>query len=217
MKERPILFSGAMVRALLDGSKTQTRRIVKGFALELLQPDSFTPGYVALPENDLSPYGYAGDQLWVKETFVAFGRWETRFNAKKARDEWHFADMTIESGFAYRFEGADPDARRVAGALPTWHTRPSIFMPRAASRITLDVTGVHVERLQDINEGDSLAEGVHAGSWEYDNGEGTETARDSYQCLWDSLNAARGYGWDANPWVWAVEFHRISSATTSDD
>ncbi|MEA3128671.1 MAG: hypothetical protein QOF46_466, partial [Paraburkholderia sp.] len=96
MKERPILFSGAMVRALLDGRKGQTRRIVKGFALELLRPDNFTPEYVALPENDLSPYGYAGDRLWVKETFVAFGRWETRFNAKKARDEWHFVDVTIE-------------------------------------------------------------------------------------------------------------------------
>jgi hypothetical protein len=210
VKERPILFSGAMVRALLDGRKGQTRRIVKGFALELLRPDNFTPEYVALPENDLSPYGYAGDRLWVKETFVAFGRWETRFNAKKARDEWHFVDVTIESGFAYRFEGADPDARRLASALPTWHTRPSIFMPRAASRITLEVARVRVERLQEISEDDSYAEGVHAGSWEYDNGEGTETARESYQCLWDSLNAARGYGWDANPWVWVVEFRKVT-------
>ncbi|MEA3085258.1 MAG: hypothetical protein QOC89_2955 [Paraburkholderia sp.] len=146
---------------------------MKGFALELLPPDNFTPEYVALPENDLSPYGFAGDQLCVKETFVAFGHWKTGFNAMKARDEWHFVDMTIESGFFYRFEGADPNARRLAGALPTWHTRPSIFMPRSASRITLEVTRVHVERLQDIREADATAEGVHAGSWEYDNGEGT--------------------------------------------
>lgn len=74
MKERPILFSGPMVRAILAGRKTQTRRVVKGFALELLKPDNFTPEYVAMPENDLSPNGYAGDHLWVKETFVAFGR-----------------------------------------------------------------------------------------------------------------------------------------------
>jgi hypothetical protein len=228
MKERPILFSGAMVRALLRDMdpKTQTRRVVKGFALDLLQPDNFTPEYVALPENDLSPYGFAGDRLWVKETFVAFGRWETRFNAKKARDEWHFIDMTIESGFAYRFQGADPDARRLTGALLTWHTRPSIFMPRAASRITLEVTGVRVERLQRISANDARAEGIEfcdayiAGdrcrawrAYDTDNGwfpEGADSAPIfSFHSLWDSLNAARGYGWDANPWGWVIEFKRV--------
>ncbi|MEW9586354.1 hypothetical protein [Paraburkholderia sp. DGU8] len=205
-----------MVRALLRdiAPKTQTRRVVKGFALDLLQPGNFTPEYVALPENDLSPYGFAGDRLWVKETFVAFGRWERRFNATKARDEWYFVDMTVESGFAYRFQGADPDARRLTGALPTWHTRPSIFMPRVASRITLEVTGARVERLQDITDADAMAEGIQRtdgdGEWAV---EGLDhlahPPTNSYRELWDDLNAARGYGWDANPWVWAVEFKRI--------
>ncbi|WP_207000632.1 hypothetical protein [Trinickia mobilis] len=222
MIERPILFSGPMVRAILDGRKTQTRRVVKGFALELLHPDNFTPEYVALPENDLSPYGYAGDHLWVKETFVAFGRWETRYSEEKGRDEWHFVDMTVEAGFAYRFDGADPDARRRAGAAPTWHTRPSIFMPRAASRITLENAGVRVERLNSISEADAIAEGIerHYTGWRpyttmFYEADGVTPAnylrdpRDSYRQLWDSLNAARGYGWDVNPWVWVVEFRRV--------
>lgn len=208
VKERPILFSGPMVRAILDGRKTQTRRVAKGLALDWLDSVNFTPEYVAMPSNDLSPYGFAGDRLWVKETFVAFGRWETRFNEKKGRDEWNFVDMTLESGREYRFEGALPNARRNS-VTPAWWRRPSLFMPRAASRITLEVTGVRVERLQDISEADSYAEGVHPGWWEYDNGEGTESARESFQCLWDSINAERGYGWDVNPWVWVIEFRKV--------
>jgi len=211
MKERPILFSGAMVRAL--PRKTQTRRVVKGFALDLPKPGNFTPEYVALPENGNSPYGYADDRLWVRETFFAYGRWKTRFSEKKGRDEWHFIDMTLECDRAYQYAADDPDipvtTSRHGGVTPAWWKRPAIHMPRAASRIMLEVTGVRVERLQDISEADAIAEGVHAGSWEYDNGEGTETARESFQCLWDSLNAARGYGWDANPWVWVVELKKV--------
>jgi hypothetical protein len=183
MKERFILFSGPMVRALLrdENPKTQTRRPMNP------QPDFDTVrktlgcsssaavidvdglggvglrldgGMEYVQPNSLSPYGLAGDHLWVKETFVAFGRWETRFDEKKARDAWHFVDMTIEAGFAYRFEGADRDARRRAGDAPTWHTRPSLFMLREASRITLDITGVRIEPLQDISEADASAEGI---------------------------------------------------------
>jgi hypothetical protein len=214
MKERQILFSGPMVGAIRDGRKTQTRRPVKGVALEMLQPDNFTPEYVALPENDLSPYGYAGDHPWVKETFFAYGRWETRYSAKKVRDEWHFIDMTIECDRAYQYAADDPDvplSNNRVGVLPGWWKRPAIFMPRAASRITLEVTGARVERLQEIDWEDSIAEGIRdprRAAWRVDPVEGCVA---KYRELWDSLNAARGYGWHANPWVWVVEFRRIEA------
>jgi hypothetical protein len=218
IKERPILFSGPMVRALLDGSKTQTRRPVKGFALELLKPDNFTHEYVALPENGNSPYGYVGDRLWVRETFVAFGRWETRFNEKKGRDEWHFVDMTMECDRAYQYTADEPDvplAWNRDGMVTGWWRRPSIFMPRDASRITLEVTGVRVERLQEIGETAAIAEGIGktpAGFWStYGRSgvDGTYSPRSSFRCLWESINGAES--WDADPWVWVVEFKRVSA------
>jgi hypothetical protein len=125
MKERPILFSAPMVRALQEGRKTQTRRIANiplGWAPEdppelgritSPHPKKGRFGVFArrglgtdFPEADLipCPYGQPGDRLWVKETFYAFGRWETRFNPEKGRDEWHFIDMTLETGRAYQFE-----------------------------------------------------------------------------------------------------------------
>jgi hypothetical protein len=240
MKEIPILFSGAMVRALLDGTKTQTRRVVKPqFEREPVDVVNGVPSWDAPTNYDGEvqmnttpgkpcPYGVPGGRLWVRETFVAFGRWETRFSREKGRDEWHFIDMTLSTGRQYRFEGALPNAKR-GGATPSWWTRPSIFMPRAASRITLYVTDVRVERLQDISEADAIAEGcdpeiVPVCCGEAATGDhgiyGTETVCcgtpvesesfvDGYRKLWDSLNAARGFGWDVNPWVWVVEFKRV--------
>ena len=98
----------------------------------------------------------------------------------------------------YRATEFAPDTLR-------WY--PSIYMPRWASRITLEIISVRVERLQDISEPDAMAEGVCAGDWEYDNGEGTESARESYQRLWESINGPGS--WDANPWVWVIEFKAV--------
>lgn len=228
MKEGPILFSGPMVSAVLRDvePKTQARCVVKGTALDWLEPGMFSPAYVASPDSLLSPYGFAGDRLYVRETFVAFGRWETRFSAKKGRDEWHFVDMTLETGRQYRYGGALPNAKRDS-VTPTWWRRPAIHMPRAASRILLDVTGVRIERLQSISATDARAEGIEfqehsiAGqicrSWKaYGSAdgwypEGIDIAPiHSYWSLWDSLNAARGFGWHTNPWVWVVEFRRMT-------
>jgi hypothetical protein len=256
MKERPILFSGAMVRALLDGRKTQTRRILKPqpdmsvLKAEFQDPDlwEFRKRFMMYEDDwsghehamyrktergdpDLpvyqhrSPFGEPGDRLWVRETFFAYGRWETRHSAKKGRDEWHFIDMTLECDRAYQYAADAPDvplADNLGGVLPAWWKRPAIHMPRVASRITPEVTGVRVERLQGISYDDALAEGVSdfAGTFADDDtnaiGETPEqTARRlewpqrQYRELWDSLNAARGYGWDANPFVWVVSFRRL--------
>jgi hypothetical protein len=211
MKERPILFSAPMVRALLAGTKTQTRRAIKP------QPTHFNPAGVPRIASSDGPskliacrYGESGDRLWVKETFVAFGHWETRFSQKKRRDEWHFVDLTLETAREYRFDDADTDARRLAGAAPTWHRRPSIFMPRAASRLLLSNESVRVERLQDISEADAEAEGVDFMRHIPDADE-TLTAIELYEILWEAINGAGS--WALNPWVWGVDFKQVESST----
>ncbi|TDV39582.1 hypothetical protein C7405_101701 [Paraburkholderia caballeronis] len=227
MNESPILFSGPMIRAILDGRKTQTRRPMTP------QPSFDDRGLlwwhsskhtgsactepVGVPSDAWlakCPYGVISDHLWVRETYVAYGRWETRFSEKKGRDEWHFVDLTLETGREYRFDGALPNARRDS-VTPTWWRRPSIFMPRVASRITLEVAGVRIERLQAISEADALAEGIYlfpgdGGGYKTASGEQEyDTAVEAYRHLWDDLNAARGYGFDVNPFVWVIEFRRI--------
>lgn len=218
MKERQILMNGAMVRATLreEDPKTQTRRPVKGMALDWLQPGMFTPEYVASPSSLLSPYGFAGDRLWVRETFFAFGRWETRFSAKKGRDEWHFVDMTLECDRIYQYAADEPDvpvtASRHGGVTPEWWKRPAIHMPRAASRITLEVTGVGIEQLNRISSDDCFAEGIDPEGADYNEGENYSNAgspvppeRWAFAALWQST----GGNWEDNPWVWVVKFRRI--------
>ncbi|KVP76877.1 hypothetical protein WJ94_15800 [Burkholderia ubonensis] len=204
MTERPILFSGPMVRAILDGRKTQTRRVLNKHMVAFIDTYEFDIRHL-IPQ---CPYGRVGDHLWVRELYVAFGRWETRFSEKKGRDEWHFVDMTLDTGREYRFDGALPNSAR-GGVTPTWWKRPSIFMPRAAARTLLEVTGVRVERLQAITWQDAIAEGIHdprRAARRVDPVEGTVA---QFRHLWDNLNAERGHGWAANPWVWVIEFRRI--------
>jgi hypothetical protein len=226
LKSTPMLYQRAMVQAILRevDPKTITRRHVKGKALDWLKPHNFTPEFVANPDNHLSPYGYAGDQIRVKETFYAFGRWETRFSAKKGRDEWHFVDMTLECGKTYLYAADEvlpadlPEQKKGRGGVaPTWWKRPAIFMPTAASRITLEITSVRVERLQDISEADADAECFGgdfpsnvlpelfpgtADDW------GHLSMAQCYRRLWESINGPGS--WDANPWVWVIEFQLMN-------
>jgi hypothetical protein len=164
MNERPILFSGEMVRAILEGRKTQTRRVIKP----------------QLRINYKCPYGQPGDRLWVRETWQCF----------KPNTEEIINPNTVNiRALAYR-------------ATNEWRGkwRPSIHMPRWASRITLEITAVRVERLQDIGEVDAMREGDPTCE---------NTHIDWFRALWDSINAKRGYSWESNPWVWVVEFQRI--------
>lgn len=183
MKERPILFSASMVRAILEGRKTQTRRVVKRIPLEWLE-SGLHPDFVAFPENGLSPYGQPGDRLWVRESWA-----------------YHpdFPESTHRA--IYR---ADPG---VENDVPRW--RPSIHMPRWASRINLEVTGVRVERLQEISESDAKAEGCSVPEIIYpDEPKEHYSYAAAYKHLWESINGPGS--WDANPWVWVVEFRRIA-------
>lgn len=203
MKERPILFSAPMVRAILEDRKTMTRRVAKLANF----------GTAGERQNVKCPYGQPGDRLWVRETFYAYGRWETLFNQKKGREEWRFVDMTLECGFAYQYAADNPDITLAKGRgviTPGWHKRPAIHMPRRACRSVVEIVSVRVERLRDISETDARAEGVTLG--------GPIGHLPTYQAapyayhyaqLWESINGAGS--WDANPWVWVIEFKRIDA------
>jgi hypothetical protein len=203
IKERPILFSAPMVRAILDGRKTVTRRAVKGLGLQWL--DDFTPEYVADAANRLCPYGQPGDRLWLREThFINDYR-----EAKVPEEDRAETEIVYRADSLPCWEGEESEIR--------W--RPSIFMPRWASRIQLEITKVRVERLQDISDSQIESEGVdldaladgqdrydmcHAGSGV----EGRPTLRTAWRDLWQSINGPGS--WDANPWVWVVEFKRVT-------
>lgn len=229
MKERPILFSAEMVRALLDGRKTQTRRVVKpqpiernGQTLSGRHPCTIEKLYPEIRNR----YGQPGDRLWVREAWRV-GAWDNYEIAMAidyladnyAREEWLIVPDTMQDQF-YRLREQSIDDAIGKKFFRDYHGdfhwskgdspcrgRPSIHMPRWASRIMLEITNVRVERAQEISEADAKAEGVEpsiVGSDFQD-----IQYRAGFQTLWDSINAKRGYGWEANPWVWVVEFKRI--------
>jgi hypothetical protein len=198
MTERPILFSAPMVRALLDGSKTQTRRAVSARLIERWTVEESAHHRDFDDEEVLPdcPYGRVGDRLWVKETCALVN------------------DGSPDPFLVYR---ADRGARNLSGqrgGITYWMAsdyeperwRPSIHMPRWASRITLEITEVRVERLQDISAEDFIAEGLATTLREHD---AVCHLRDQYRELWESINGAGS--WDANPWVWVVSFPRFAS------
>lgn len=215
MKERPILFSGPMVRALLAGTKTQTRRVVKPqFAADAVPAEMGATneqghqisGHSGMWWCDAEgnhekavrcPYGQPSDRLWVRET------WKSSANVRPP----------ISEPYIY---AADLGPTGVTKWAATW--KPSIHMPRAASRITLEVTSVRVERLQDISRGDAMAEGIQpdvqpgdaAPLWRnYSTGHTTICPIHSYRTLWELINGPGS--WDANPWVWVVEFKPVAT------
>lgn len=216
MKERPILMSAPMVRAILEGRKSQTRRVMKpqpqpngiwskslGDFLCLI--DEYPPSatiwngaWLGADAGELNccPFGIPGDRLWVRES------------------HWRYTGCApAPSAFAQSPNG-DPYNARCYDDLSDLHgfidsailvRVPSIHMPRWASRITLEIKSVRVERVQEISEEDARAEGV-------EKAEATDGALSyalGFSDLWDSINAKRGYGWDTNPWVWVVEFERV--------
>ena len=279
MKEKPILFSGPMVMAILENRKTKTRRLsgledLNAYPGSLLgDSQGLGPlGYRGLKKSDLylkpsarrdfqknpgayhwflgenkdarelspilikCPYGGAGDRLWVKETWRILG-WDEDgdwcIEYKDGSTRWFYSVQEVDEEAAVRYwEQCTDDCIKAkipeddagyfsfseANPCPTrW--RPSIFMPRWASRITLEITGVQVERLQEISRADILAEGIKqtepdgfylaplAGVPDYP----WTNAAPAFASLWNSINDKSGYGWDSNPFVWVIEFKKVES------
>lgn len=208
-KVKPILFSGSMVRALIEGRKTQTRRVLR------VRPTKKTASLDdwQLDGVRIGPLPYApGDLLWVRESFIT--GWPLVDDVPDQYDEngsenpltvWYRATRDINTWL--------DESGNHACSVP-WAS--SIHMPRWASRLTLEVTAVKVERLQEISETDAISEGI--GRSPHGNGDhwmnypvgssaaGWADPRESFRSLWDSLNAKRGYGWEDNPWVCAIAF-----------
>ncbi len=205
MKERPILFSAPMVRAILEGRKTQTRRVVKPQGAILTDRMARGLGVQPPPVQNSPvipcPYGQPGDRLWVREEFSG-----PHYKSKSPPSEWS------ESDPIWYWADGNP------GSGDWTRPKPSIHMPRWASRILLEVTGVRVEQLNEISEADAKAEGAmfhdgrgigHSG-WRHDYKDVHANARSSFARLWESIN---GHGsWEANPFVWVIEFKRIDNA-----
>jgi len=206
MKERPILFSGSMVRAILEGRKTQTRRIIKPQPWRIVGQDvygnvddmifwRFGEKREDWPTPNNCPYGQRGDRLWVRET-------------------WAKNIQGCPNGVTYRADHLNPLGDGPANPI-TW--KPSIHMPRIASRITLEITTVRVEKLWSITEADALAEGItgphHVGYPAFrvpeDSKPRYSSAVAAFEALWDSINSKRA-PWSYNLWVWVLEFKRVA-------
>lgn len=235
MKERPILFSGPMVRAILEGRKTQTRRIVKPQPPANVTRATMVPTTASgkstmvwcqdgpidplngwnykerHPNGWRCPYGMHGDRLWVREAFQPLfadgveNHWETDWKTGKGYSISYPATDGI-----HEYLDADDNLKDAC--------KPSIHMPRWASRITLEITGIRVERLQDISEEDAAAEGsdrlITSNCTEQDRAlldlplcDDANPYRNGFALLWESINGDGS--WAANPWVWAIEFRRL--------
>lgn len=207
MREKPILFSTPMVKAILDGRKTMTRRVVKAPVLyKVVAPPSLISqvgdvweflwnGKMVGGGFKIKPPYSVGDLLWVRETWAFIDN----LNAGVGSDQY----------YEYKADTNNPlpgewPIEEKEGTTLRW--KPSIHMPKTAARIWLEVTSVRVERLQGITEEDAVKEGVKA--YGPNNCSGT-SARIAFAELWDSLNAKSGYGWDTNPYVWVIEFKRV--------
>jgi hypothetical protein len=220
-KERPILFSAPMVRAILDGRKTQTRRVVTP------QPASpavmgrwsngelrklFDKAHCIWPADAVDestgnrpdhyavcPYGITGDRLWVRETFGPVKQIGIIATISEA------TYVCFPDG-SQKFRSGEyaPWNKPVTGSYPEgWRWRPSIHMPRWASRIDLEITSVRVERLQEITEADAIAEGAQCAGVP-----ASLTNRGAFAKLWESINGPES--WAANPWVWVIEFKPVA-------
>jgi hypothetical protein len=196
--ERPIIMRAESVRAILAGTKTQTRRIVKPQAAEIVE---FMPGTWALPTElpgsfeEIRQHYTPGDRLWVREA------WAARL------DQDHLAPRDLPRGTVGYWADGPGQCCRTGCAGAAGKVRSPIHMPRWASRLTLEVTDVRVERLQEISEEDAKAEGVEITVRE--NG-----ALAPFRDLWRSIHGPDS--WDANPWVWVIGFRRVDGEAVSE-
>lgn len=195
MKQHPILFSTPMVTAIMEGRKTQTRRIAK------------VPNYDHFAVRELKcPFGNIGDVLWVRETFSVVQSGHSTVNSVTG------GYIPLDPVYVYKADGHESpkaaahftnmmsDSKGWEAEDNNW--KPSLFMPRKGCRLYLEITKIRVERLQDISEGDALFEGVTGMSGDYE-----RTPSACFEDLWISINGKES--WDENPWVWVIEFKQI--------
>lgn len=193
IKEYPILFSEQMVLTILDGRKTQTRRVIKSEWSRCLDLEEPVAVMAALFQ---CPYGHPGERLWVREAW------------RPIDDDMPVSRLMPGDTIYYR---ADYVGEALEGK---W--RPSIHMPRWASRIMLEIVNVRVEQVQEIKSLDAISEGAIA--WFMDHKMNWKENKKypypiySFMKLWNSINAKRGYSWESNPWVWVIEFKRIEES-----
>lgn len=240
MKERPIIFSAEMVKAILDGKKTMTRRVIKSNhdLSRYTHVDFDVDGdnkWELARINDLkrtctkigNPYGNVGDRLWVRETWIQ-----------------GYDDPLIESegddenavSIIYKADGKEEYRTCSAETAENWGDfsadseivgfKSPIHMPRWASRILLEITDIRVERLNDISEADCEKEGFRfyplsricfkPSSTKHPNGHGSNNYKSIFGEHWDTLNAKKGYQWSSNPWVWVIEFKKVHNDKPSD-
>ena len=224
MKERPIIFSGPMVRAILDGRKTQTRRVVKpqpcdvgwGVNCEVHPYMTGTDWPLAYYERRRGvwncseplkcPYGKPSDVLWVRETWLTYPHPITYKMMREGADTWPMIDGEPIS------YAADEDGQLLSLG---WVKKPSIHMKRKHSRINLEVTDIRLERLQDMSDQDALDEGIVETNDMFEVSFGKcvlksdgATALDAFRLLWNDINWKK-HPWSSNPWVWVVSFKRI--------
>lgn len=206
--ERPILFSAPMVRAILEGRKTQTRRVVNppknGSVIGWGGPGIAMASLGVIDDCEhittiLSQYGQPGDRLWVRET------WQGPLVDEELEEEFSQSPDYFKKPDFCVYRATDTlDAINVDGDEIGW--RPSIHMPRWASRIQLEITGVRVERLHDISQEDCIAEGCIGGHGAISGYAYSATPFEHYRAVWESINGAGS--WNANPWVWVIDFKR---------
>ncbi|HCT5182894.1 TPA: hypothetical protein OTZ38_000309 [Klebsiella michiganensis] len=236
MKERGMIFNGEMVRALLGGRKTQTRRIMAPQPADDIERSAFpNPDAIGWKSSlkhkhgsttaHFCPFGAVGDRIWVRETFQGplfdYEQMEAFLEDSSKFEKPEFCQYAADGGHRPEYQDADDNLR--------YGWRPSIHMPRWASRILLEITGVRVERLNAISEEDAQREGVHTEVWDQTVVARNYAARDeffqfwsedmphyvemnqlyrsSFRSLWESIYGAEN--WLANPWVWVIEFKRV--------
>ncbi|MDR1885007.1 MAG: hypothetical protein LBQ56_01940 [Synergistaceae bacterium] len=225
-KERPIVFSSESVRAILEGRKTQTRRLVDTARFTNFDIDtdgSFVSWQDAYGDHwkahEFCPYGRPGDFLWVRETFaVLHSSWyNLRFGLGQYDDPGYDGETPNyrhipkepqpDCILEYRAANRDPDEFE-----DDYKWRSPLHMPRWASRITLEVKDVRCERMQDITVSDADKEGFPSGLATWNEGPGLTTGRGEFMAYWNKLNEKHGGGWNLNPWVWVIVFEAVKNA-----
>jgi len=236
VKERPVIFSAPMVRAILTGQKTMTRRAVKPDPGSNMSPVCIedAPGkpwqWASVASRRVCPYGAVGERLWVRETFRAIedpGAEDSEVRRTYRDDDGETHYIVVD------FKADAPNRIMDEMGRPEW--KSPIHMPRWASRITLEITEVRVQRVQEISNDDAQAEGVVAfdgrpcpscsPNWGCLSPSGMGSTRcetfmhgyrESFARLWDSINCERGFPWKSSPWVWAITFRRLVPAAPGD-